>query len=93
MSVATEGNWAVQQCFGSSPVSCGQVFEQQYHSGSQYFEIDVDLGTGDKAAGAVRMVRENSAKIASEIAFILEGIVAIIFTQLGKFYIPYNFFR
>ncbi|RLN97107.1 hypothetical protein BBJ28_00011537 [Nothophytophthora sp. Chile5] len=68
-----EGSFIVRQAVGSTPALIGKKLRQPYFRGTQYFELDVDIGSSAVANRVVGLVSGYTKKLVIDMGFVLEG--------------------
>jgi hypothetical protein len=68
-----EGHWLVKRTVGTTPAILGNKLAQTYYEGSDYLEIDVDVGSSSVGGGILSMVRNHAKTLTVDLHFLLEG--------------------
>ncbi|CAM6045603.1 unnamed protein product [Sphagnum compactum] len=91
-----EGSWIVKQAVGSRAVPLGQILDTTYHVGSNYIEIDLNLGSSGVVRGIMGLVFGYISALVVDLAFFIRsdveeelperilGVVRIAHLQLDK---------
>ncbi|OAE20107.1 hypothetical protein AXG93_3818s1050 [Marchantia polymorpha subsp. ruderalis] len=68
-----KGSWIVKQSVGKTACLIGQALTINYHTGSNYIELDVDIGSSSVAKGVVNLVLGYLSKLVIEMAFLIQA--------------------
>lgn len=68
-----EGSWVIKQSVGTTPVILGRKLSTQYHRGSNYMEVDIDIGSSTVAASVVNLVYGATKSLVIDMAVLFEG--------------------
>ncbi|CAM6082696.1 unnamed protein product [Calypogeia fissa] len=68
-----KGSWIVKQSVGKTACLIGQALTIDYHTGSNYIELDVDIGSSSVAKGVVNLVLGYLSKLVIEMAFLIQA--------------------
>lgn len=71
--VVPEGSWLVKQAVGSRPVALGQIMELRYCSGTNFLEIDANMGSSSVVRGVMGMVIGYINMLVVDMAFLIKG--------------------
>lgn len=71
--VVPEGSWLVKQAVGSRPVPLGQIMELHYCSGSNFLEIDANMGSSSVVRGVMGMVIGYINMLVVDMGFLIKG--------------------
>ncbi|KAG9445613.1 hypothetical protein H6P81_011741 [Aristolochia fimbriata] len=69
----SKGSWIVKQSVGKKACLLGQALVLNYFQGSNYLEIDVDVGSSTVARGVVSLVLGYLNNLVIEMAFLLQA--------------------
>ncbi|KFM23600.1 hypothetical protein F751_2859 [Auxenochlorella protothecoides] len=69
----SKGAWIMQKSVGTTPVILGQKLTTKYFKGSNYFEVDVDIGASSVAASITNMVVGATKSLTLDMGVLLEG--------------------
>lgn len=69
----SKGSWIVKQSVGKKACLLGQALEINYFLGSNYVELDVDIGSSTVARGVVGLVLGYLNNLVIEMAFLIQG--------------------
>ncbi|KAJ4803329.1 hypothetical protein LUZ62_015895 [Rhynchospora pubera] len=69
----SKGSWIVKQSVGKKACLVGQALEINYFRGSNYLELDVDVGSSTVARGVVSLVLGYLNNLVIEMAFLVQG--------------------
>ncbi|XP_068663462.1 protein ENHANCED DISEASE RESISTANCE 2-like isoform X2 [Aristolochia californica] len=69
----SKGSWIVKQSVGKKACLVGQALDLNYFHGSNYLEIDVDVGSSTVARGVVSLVLGYLNNLVIEMAFLLQA--------------------
>lgn len=69
----SKGSWIIKQSVGTTPVLLGQKLKTKYFRGSNYFEVDVDIGSSSVAASITNLVCGATKSLALDMGLLLEG--------------------
>ncbi|XP_068665994.1 protein ENHANCED DISEASE RESISTANCE 2-like [Aristolochia californica] len=67
------GSWIVKQSVGKKACLVGQALDLNYFQGSNYLEIDVDVGSSTVARGVISLVLGYLNNLVIEMAFLLQA--------------------
>lgn len=68
-----KGSWIVRQSVGSTPCLLGKAVDITYIRGSNYLEIDVDIGSSTVANGVLGLVCGVITTLVVDMAFLVQG--------------------
>eukprot|EP00241_Pyramimonas_parkeae_P012974 CAMPEP_0114246110 /NCGR_PEP_ID=MMETSP0058-20121206/12271_1 /TAXON_ID=36894 /ORGANISM="Pyramimonas parkeae, CCMP726" /LENGTH=268 /DNA_ID=CAMNT_0001359241 /DNA_START=501 /DNA_END=1307 /DNA_ORIENTATION=+ len=68
-----EGAWVVQRAVGTVPVLLGKAVKVEYHSGANYMEMDVNIGSSATAHTALKCVFGYAANLVIDFGWVVEG--------------------
>lgn len=68
-----KGSWIVKQSVGKTACLIGEALEITYHSGKNYIELDVDIGSSSVAKGVVNLVLGYLSTLVIELAFLIQA--------------------
>ncbi|KAL3701866.1 hypothetical protein R1sor_019888 [Riccia sorocarpa] len=68
-----KGSWIVKQSVGKTACLIGQALTINYHTGDNYIELDVDIGSSSVAKGVVNLVVGYLSKLVIEMAFLIQA--------------------
>ncbi|CAM6126377.1 unnamed protein product [Calypogeia fissa] len=68
-----KGSWIVRQSVGSTPCILGKAVDCSYHRGSNYLEVDVDIGSSTVANGVLGLVFGVVTSLVVDMAFLVQG--------------------
>jgi len=68
-----KGSWIIKQAVGTTPVILGQKLLTKYYRGSNYFEVDVDIGANSVAASITNLVCGATKTLALDMGVLIEG--------------------
>lgn len=68
-----KGSWIVKQSVGKTACLVGQALEINYPRGSNYLELDVNIGSSSVAKGVVNLVLGYLSKLVIEMAFVIQA--------------------
>ena len=68
-----EGSWVVKKGVGSTPAILGKKLDQRYYQGTNYFELDIDVGSSSVAGSILGLVKGYAKALVIDLAFLLEG--------------------
>ena len=68
-----EASWWIKSLVGSKPALIGKKLTMAHHRGSNYLELDLDIGSSVIAQNIVGQVRGSATLIAADIAFVIQG--------------------
>ncbi|KAL6005848.1 Protein ENHANCED DISEASE RESISTANCE 2 [Asimina triloba] len=68
-----KGTWLVRQSVGSTPCLLGKALDCSYIRGSNYLEIDVDIGSSTVAKGVLGLVCGAITSLVVDIAFLVQA--------------------
>ncbi|KAL2650119.1 hypothetical protein R1flu_018247 [Riccia fluitans] len=68
-----KGSWIVKQSVGKTACLIGQALTINYHTGDNYIELDVDIGSSSVAKGVVNLVVGYLSKLVIEMAFLVQA--------------------
>lgn len=68
-----EGTWIIRQSVGHTPVIMGRKLKQTYHTGTGYFEVDIDVASSRTAAAVVGMVSGATRSLTVDLGILFEG--------------------
>uniref|UniRef100_A0A7N0T6H6 START domain-containing protein n=1 Tax=Kalanchoe fedtschenkoi TaxID=63787 RepID=A0A7N0T6H6_KALFE len=69
----SKGSWIVKQSVGKKACLVGQALEVNYFRGSNYLELDVDVGSSTVARGVVNLVLGYLNNLVIEMAFLIQA--------------------
>ncbi|GKU91702.1 hypothetical protein SLEP1_g5533 [Rubroshorea leprosula] len=67
------GSWIVKQCVGKKACLIGQALECHYYRGTNYLEIEIDVGSSTLARGVMNFVLGYFNNLVIEMAFLIQG--------------------
>lgn len=68
-----QGTWPIREGVGTTPAILGTKTYQKYFRGTQYIEVDYDIGSSMVAASLCKMLLGYSRDLIIDLAFVLEG--------------------
>ncbi|TYZ61110.1 hypothetical protein PybrP1_005086 [[Pythium] brassicae (nom. inval.)] len=68
-----QGTWPIREGVGTTPAILGTKTYQKYFRGTQYLEVDYDIGSSMVAASLCKMLLGYSRDLIIDLAFVLEG--------------------
>lgn len=69
----SKGSWIIKQSVGTTPVILGQKLRTKYFRGTNYFEVDVDIGASSVAASITNLVCGATKTLALDMGVLIEG--------------------
>ncbi|KAL9673456.1 hypothetical protein QQ045_029714 [Rhodiola kirilowii] len=69
----SKGSWIVKQSVGKKACLVGQALEVNYFRGSNYLELDIDVGSSTVARGVVNLVLGYLNNLVIEMAFLIQA--------------------
>ncbi|GLT93217.1 hypothetical protein SLE2022_110180 [Rubroshorea leprosula] len=69
----SKGSWIVKQSVGKTACLIGQALECHYYGGTNYLEIEIDVGSSTVARGVVNLVLGYLNNLVIEMAFLIQG--------------------
>lgn len=69
----SKGAWIMQKSVGTTPVILGQKLTTKYFFGSNYLEVDVDIGASSVAASITNMVVGATKSLTLDMGVLIEG--------------------
>ncbi|XP_074560880.1 protein ENHANCED DISEASE RESISTANCE 2-like isoform X2 [Curcuma longa] len=68
-----EGSWIVKQSVGKKACLIGRALEVKYFHGTNYLEVDIDIGSSTVAKGVTSLVLGCLTNLVIEMAFLIQG--------------------
>ncbi|KAH9261630.1 hypothetical protein BASA81_000286 [Batrachochytrium salamandrivorans] len=68
-----KGNFVVKSAMGQTPTLIGNKLVTTYHSGANYFEVDVDVGSSSVAGGILSVCKSYANLLTIDMGFLLEA--------------------
>ncbi|XAR52363.1 hypothetical protein NMG60_11020394 [Bertholletia excelsa] len=69
----SKGSWIVKQSVGKKACLLGRAIEINYHQGSNYLELGVDVGSSTVARGVSNLVQGYFNNLVAELAFLIQA--------------------
>eukprot|EP00897_Mesotaenium_endlicherianum_P005327 jgi/Mesen1/4822/ME000243S03996 len=73
IAIVPEGSWLVKQAVGSRPVPLGQIMAVKYHTGTNYTEVDVNMGSSSVVRGVMGLVFGYITMLVVDMAFLIKA--------------------
>lgn len=68
-----QGSWIVRQSVGTTPCILGKAVDCTYYRGSNYLEVDIDIGSSTVANGVLGLVFGVVSALVVDMAFLIQG--------------------